>query len=289
MYPILLRFGPVTIYSYGLCLALAFLLGTFVIWQESHRKGFDEEKVLDFVLISIFGSIFLGRIVFIILNWSLFANNVHKVLYFWEIGGINVLGLAFGALLAGILYLKKKRWPVLMTYDFFVLGLLLAQILERIGFFLSSSGFGKMTSFFLGVQFPGEIIKRHPVALYEAFLLLPIFILFYLLYRKCQKRENYKEGLIATLYLIVMGLMTIGTAFLTKNMKDKEAITLTLIPVGLIILSSFVIFYIRSGRNLKNDLKLFSNLFKPRKNVQNNEVGIEKLVESTKKLETGDK
>ena len=83
-----------------------------------------------------------------------------------------------------------------------------------------------------------------------------------------------------------MGLISIGTAFLTKNMKNKENITLTLIPVGLIILSSFVVFYIRSGRNLKSDLKLFPRLFKSKKNTKKSESGIEKLVESTKKLET---
>lgn len=47
MYPILFQLGPVTIYSYGFFLALAYLAATYILWREGKKQGFQEEKLID--------------------------------------------------------------------------------------------------------------------------------------------------------------------------------------------------------------------------------------------------
>ncbi len=50
MIPILLRIGPITIYSYGLMVALGFIAGDLVLASEFKRKGYDPEPVSMMVL-----------------------------------------------------------------------------------------------------------------------------------------------------------------------------------------------------------------------------------------------
>lgn len=45
MYPILLRLGPVTIYTYGFFLALAFLTAIFLSCREARRVGLPVETI----------------------------------------------------------------------------------------------------------------------------------------------------------------------------------------------------------------------------------------------------
>lgn len=282
MYPVLLRLGPVTIYSYGFFLALAFLVGTFVIWQESRRRGFDEEKILDFILISILGGIIVGRIVYVFFYLPYFMADWVKIFLFWKAGGFQVLGVFVGVFVAGIIYLKRKRWPVFLSYDFFVLGLALAQVFERIGFFLSTSGVGKETTYFGAILFPGEVVKRYPVALYEAFFLALTFVSLLYLHRKNQRGEKPQEGLIFNIYLFFMALMNLLFAFLKKKAFSEGNLNLTLISIGLIIGAGLVVFYLRSGKKFRGDFKLFTWLTKIF--AKKKKEGIRELVESTKEL-----
>jgi phosphatidylglycerol---prolipoprotein diacylglyceryl transferase len=43
MIPILLRIGPITIYSYGCMVALAFIVGGWLVTREFDRRGYSPE------------------------------------------------------------------------------------------------------------------------------------------------------------------------------------------------------------------------------------------------------
>ena len=53
MYPTLLSFGPITIYSYGVLLAAAYLIGLKLALVRSARQGFDPNKVMDLGILII--------------------------------------------------------------------------------------------------------------------------------------------------------------------------------------------------------------------------------------------
>ena len=283
MYPVILSLGSLTIYSYGLFLALAFLAGTFVIWQESRKSNFDEEKILDFILVSVLGAFVFGRIAFVGFNWYLFSPDWKQIFLFWNIGGFHPIGVFLGSLIAGLIYLRKQRWPVFLSYDFLVLGLLISQVIERIGLFLAGGAMGKVTSLFLGVTFPGEAVKRLPVSLFESLYYAIVFIILYLLLQKSRASEKPQEGIITTIYLFVLGLGYLGASFLKEGDISSGIWSLTLVWPGLIILMGLVVLYLRQGKGFKINLgPIINKLSQPAKEEK---VGLEKLVDSTKDLQ----
>lgn len=290
MYPILFQLGPVPIYSYGFFLALAFLVGTFVIWKEGRKKNFDEEKVLDFILISILGGLLVGRILFVGFNWELFATNLTAIVLFWNIPGFYGLGIVVGSLISGVLYLRKQRWPIFDVYNITVIGLLLAQVFERIGFFLSTVSQGKITTSFLGLQYPGQTVKVHPLALYEAVLYLVAFIALYFFHIKRSGAEGKSQGVCINLYLLIIAVIQIGLGFLRESKAYLGSVDLTFIWPLTIILFDGVILYLRGERDISRDFSFVSSFITSRLGKGKNEPEgkMDELISNTKQLKRKD-
>src|SRR3989344_5794476 len=117
MYPILLKLGPVTIYSYGFFLALAYLLATYVFWREGKRQGYQEERLIDFSVTSLVAAIVGGRILYSILNFNIFASDPIKILFFWE-GGFAYFGSLVAVMICGSFLIRRWRWSFFQIADF---------------------------------------------------------------------------------------------------------------------------------------------------------------------------
>jgi hypothetical protein len=68
MRPELITIGPVTIYSYGLMLGLAFLAGALLAAKEADRKGIDRERFFDFLLITLVVAVVVSRLFYVALQ-----------------------------------------------------------------------------------------------------------------------------------------------------------------------------------------------------------------------------
>ncbi|RPJ12586.1 MAG: prolipoprotein diacylglyceryl transferase, partial [Desulfobacteraceae bacterium] len=47
MFPILLKIGPISLFTYGFFIAIGFLAGIFLATKEAKRLGEDPEKIMD--------------------------------------------------------------------------------------------------------------------------------------------------------------------------------------------------------------------------------------------------
>ncbi|MEK7867984.1 MAG: prolipoprotein diacylglyceryl transferase family protein, partial [Candidatus Omnitrophota bacterium] len=65
MHPIIGKIGLFTIYSYGMMVAIAFLLGIFIAKLEAIRKNIKPDIMYDFSFYLIVGSIIGARIYYI--------------------------------------------------------------------------------------------------------------------------------------------------------------------------------------------------------------------------------
>ena len=72
MLPILFQFGPLTIYSFGVFMALAALAAAWVVQAELKRKGYNPELASTMVFAAAIGGLVGARILFIIEDWSNF-------------------------------------------------------------------------------------------------------------------------------------------------------------------------------------------------------------------------
>ena len=72
MHPVLLSLGPVTIYSYGVMMALGFVAAGWVIRKELQSQGHNPELASSLVLWAAVGGLIGARLLFIVDAWSAF-------------------------------------------------------------------------------------------------------------------------------------------------------------------------------------------------------------------------
>ncbi|WP_188453311.1 prolipoprotein diacylglyceryl transferase [Virgibacillus oceani] len=167
----LFSLGPITIYFFGLMIAIGALAGLLLFVREAKRRKMNHKLLTDGVIYSLFGGIIGARIVYIVVyNPSYYLANPMKV-FFIQNGGLSIHGGILGGLLVGYLFLKRHKLPIWQTLDVVAPSLILAQGISRIG----CDVFGVPISGSLpwGIEKYGELL--HPAQAYE-------FLLDYLLF-----------------------------------------------------------------------------------------------------------
>ena len=205
MLPILFKIGPVTVYSWGFFLVLAYLAATFILWREGKRQGYNEEKLLDLSIISLVAALVGGRAAFVLLNLHLFQEEPLSALYFWQ-GGFAYLGAFFAVLFVDFYFVRAWKWSFFQVADIGSLSAAAALVLGKIGAFLAGVDFGKVTTLPWAVGFPSLIGLRHPVQLYEAVAFFLIFAFLYLAYFRNILSANMKSGKVFVYFLILSSL-----------------------------------------------------------------------------------
>ncbi|MGE4357669.1 MAG: prolipoprotein diacylglyceryl transferase [Candidatus Omnitrophota bacterium] len=183
MYPIIFQIGPVSIYSYGLMLALAFIISTTLAKKRAEREGFSSDLIVNLAVYLLLGGIIGARIVYVIYNYEEFKDQFIQI-FMIQRGGLCYYGALIGGFIGGIIFLKKYKLPFSKTADFVSPYIALGQAIGRIGCFLRGCCYGKETSFFLRIRFPDEVVYRHPTEIYACILNFLIFLILRHLYRK---------------------------------------------------------------------------------------------------------
>ncbi len=195
MHPIIFQFGPFTVYAYGLMLAVAVMVCSFLMSQDARPLGIKSELVFDFIFWMTILGIIGARIFFIIFHWEFFSKNLLEIIMIQK-GGLSWQGgLILGAL-AGILFIRKHQWPLLKTFDLVAPYLALGQAIGRVGCFLNGCCFGKEVSW--GIYFPVHGERLHPTQLYSSSFLLAIFFIL-----KAYQKRTTVPGRVLMLYFML--------------------------------------------------------------------------------------
>jgi len=178
MHPILARFGPIVVYSYGAMVALGFGLAILLIFQNAPRFNLDKNKMLDMSILALLGGIIGGRALFVALNINYYLSRPMEIFELSR-GGLVWYGgflLGFTAVMLYITRHRLKAWDIL---DLIAPYLALAQSVGRIGCYLNGCCYGTKVSdlYPFGVIFPNTTTFRHPVQLYSSLALLAIFVI----------------------------------------------------------------------------------------------------------------
>jgi len=176
------RFGPVEIKSYGLMLVVGFAAGTLWCMHAGARLGYEPTVWLDLVLYLLVGAVIGARVVYVILDWHLYAGHVTQTLALWQ-GGLSFHGGVLGGIAGGAVYAWRSRQSFLKLSDIVAPAIALGYSFGRIGCFLNGCCYGRPTSCALGLTFPratwidGTPIHGpvHPTQLYASAASLLIF------------------------------------------------------------------------------------------------------------------
>lgn len=130
MYPLLIKIGSFSISTFGFFLGLSILFGVYLFLRSARRAGFNEEKSLDFVLLSLAVGLVIGRIISFV---------QYPAAGFWH-SGYSFTGGIIGFGLVGYFYIRKLRWSFLKIGDCLVPAALTAFSFAQLGYFFGVSG-----------------------------------------------------------------------------------------------------------------------------------------------------
>lgn len=211
MHPILLKIGPITIYSYGLMLAFGIILAALFAERHAAGAGIAKERIADLVFWVVICGLIGARVFYVLINLDSYLKEPLEIFKIYKGGLVFHGGFIFGFSAAWV-FIKKNKLPFLKTLDIVSIYVPLAHGFGRIGCFLNGCCYGKPTSFFLKTVFPNLIMPVHPTQLYSAFLLFLIFgILFFL-----EKRKTF-AGQVFFSYLMLSGLARFFIEFLRAD------------------------------------------------------------------------
>jgi len=195
-------YGPISIQSFGLIVAIALSLFTWLVYTHKKRKQLvSDEQFSAIVFIGVLSGIVGGRLLFVTQEYRNLTN-IWDALSFWE-GGFSILGTIVFALGSILLYLKKNNIPALPFLDLIAIYAPLAQSISRIGCFVAGCCYGAPTNL------PWAVAGRHPTQLYSS---LSLFIIF-LFIRFVATRFCTKPGQLIFLYLACAGAERFFTGF----------------------------------------------------------------------------
>jgi phosphatidylglycerol:prolipoprotein diacylglycerol transferase len=209
MYPKLWELGPLTIHTYGLLLALAFIAGIWLASRNAAKVGLNPDSIWNLGLIIIFSALVGAKFLLFISEYSYYSANPREI---FSLATLRSSGVYYGGLLlalaASAWYLHKTKLPSWRVADITAPGIALGQAIGRIGCLSAGCCYGKPTQLPWGITFTDPYsaenvgvplnIRLHPTQLYES---LGAMILFaYLMWRL--KRKHF-AGQIILEYLIL--------------------------------------------------------------------------------------
>jgi phosphatidylglycerol:prolipoprotein diacylglycerol transferase len=188
MYPNLFKIGPLTLHSYGLMLALAFLVGFRVALHYAKREKMDPSHVMDLVLYIFVSGLVGAKLLHLVVDFDYYRVDWHRLLNIYQVGGVFYGGLIL-ALLTSLWYVHKKKMDLWRTVDVLIMGVATGQILGRIGCLLAGCCWGKecypdfpLAVIFTRPEAADQVgtplhIPLHPAQLYEAIPMIGVLLI----------------------------------------------------------------------------------------------------------------
>ncbi len=212
------KIGPLTIYVWGLMVALGIIAGTYVAARFGEKRGLKREVFWDLAF------------------WCGLAGFVGARLFdelaYQGSGGYSSIGGFIGGTMAGLIYLKRKKLDVWMYADTAVFGLPLGYAIGRVGCFLIHDHPGTATNFFLGVPYPDGVV-RHDLGLYQIIDGAVLFVIFLVL-----RKRKAPVGIYIAAFLLWYGTTRFFLDFLRNadaryiGLTPAQYAAIAMIPVG---------------------------------------------------------
>ena len=189
MHKIAFQFGSLTVYWYGILVALGFLAGFWTAGRRAPREGIASEKITDLGMWLLIGAIAGARILHVISYWRQeFAGKPWTEIFMIQHGGLVFYGGFFGASLATIIYARVKKLPLWKLADALAPSIPLGHAFGRFGCLMTGCCYGKPTDLPWAIRFPADHETQgaavHPTQIYEALLNFALYVFLAWLYRR---------------------------------------------------------------------------------------------------------
>lgn len=189
-----IKIGPINLQVWGIFLSLALGASVFLAFKEAKRKKEDPEKVIELSLWVILVGIISARLFYVLNELDQFLEKPLDALKIWD-GGLMLYGGIIGALITGIIFIKKNKLNFWKWTDITFYPLPLGIFIGRIGCFLVHDHLGKLTNVPWGIKTNCGI--RHETSMYDGLQVLFLFIIFIFL-----RKRKWALGKLMPLFFI---------------------------------------------------------------------------------------
>jgi prolipoprotein diacylglyceryl transferase len=164
-HPILFSIGNIHIYSYGLMIALAFLISYYL--TRKNAKDLNKEHLQNIFIYGTLVGIIGARILY-----TIETSTYLDFFKFWE-GGLSSFGAVIAILIFLFVYFKINKLDSWLYLDNIAPYLAIAVAIARVGCFLNGCCYGAATLLPWAILMNGQLV--HPTQLYEIIYALIIF------------------------------------------------------------------------------------------------------------------
>ena len=248
MYPELFDLGPITVYSYGVLLAVSYLIGLQLARVRARRWGIAPDRVLDLGIYIIIAALVGAKVLLLIVDFDQFTESPGELLSLARSGGVFYGGL-LAAIGVAFWYIQKHQLPFWTTCDVFAPGIALGHVTGRLGCLAAGCCYGKPTDVPWAIIFTNPLaasnvgtplgIPLHPTQIYEAGAELLILIILLLTERRGRPFAGRTFWAYMLLYAISRYIVEIyrgdprGEVF---GISTSQFISLVLAPLSIVML-----------------------------------------------------
>jgi phosphatidylglycerol:prolipoprotein diacylglycerol transferase len=186
MYPLLFELGPLSIYSYGLLLATAYIVALMFALRRADRAGLNGQRVMDLGIFVIISALVGAKLMLFIVDFDRFTSSPAQLMVLLKSGGVFYGGLLLAVPVAWW-YIRRHRLPLWTTCDLFAPGIALGHAIGRLGCLMAGCCYGRATDLPWAITFTNTLaaanvgtpleIALHPTQIYEAVAELAVLAL----------------------------------------------------------------------------------------------------------------
>lgn len=250
MHPILFSVGTWPVYSYGVLLAAAYLIGLQLGVVRARRAGIDPARVMDLGIYLIIAALVGAKLMLIAVDWEYFKSQPRELLSLVRAGGVFYGGL-IAAVAVGLWLVRRYKLPAWTTGDLMAPGIALGHIVGRFGCLMAGCCYGRPTDVAWAITFTDPLaatnvgtplgIPLHPTQLYDAGA--ELIILGLLLFTERKGRPF--AGRTFWGYLLLYGISRFIIEFyrgdanrgtVMAGLSTSQFVSLLLVPASLLML-----------------------------------------------------
>ena len=208
MFPKIFSIGSFYLPTYGVLVALGFLVGLSITVKLARKSGLDAEKITNLAVYVALAGLIGAKLLMIAFDWpdiQIFSLSTLQA------AGVFQGGLIL-ALITAVLYIRHNKLPTLPVFDAFAPGIAVGHAIGRLGCFAAGCCWGKECHLPWAVTFKnpdaGALtgvplnVPLHPAQLYES---ATEALLFAFLYWRFNRPHN--PGQIIGLYLLISSIV----------------------------------------------------------------------------------
>jgi len=230
MYPVLLRIHDFELTSFGAMVAIAALVGLWLLQREAFRAGLPS-SVIDVGVAGLVGGLLGAKLL-----WTIeFRHDGPWLGLLLSRSGLSWFGGLLGGVVAGLWLMWRRHLAIVDVFSAAAPGLAVGHAIGRIGCFLVGDDYGKPSDLPWAVAFPDgrppTLVRVHPTQLYETVALLVVAGVLIGL-----RRRGMASARVFGVYLLLAGSVRFVIEFVRVNAIVLGPFTLAqLIAMGVML------------------------------------------------------